>query len=420
MSKTVLVRADPAAHGIPSNEGVSPFVISRRWRRRIQNPLDSVHLSGFRISLRSSGMMAVKSRHSRERGYEGMEFATYSTYSMKRGDLYRALAPLMMIIFVMTVLAGCGPKEGQGRAKTQENITVAVTLWPASAPIYVSQEQGYFKDEALNVILQNNLSGHLGLDAVLSGKADLATAGETPIARAAMHGKPLSVIATICEIDRAILIIGRKDRGISAPQDLKGMSIGVVAGTTADFFLHIYLITSYIDPKDVRIVHLATDRVVDALLEGGVDAVSTWAPHTIVLRDKLGGNAMVLQDPSIYTMTWNIVATPDFVKKHPEPIRRFLGALIRANQFISEQPAETRAICSRHIGEDNALFDREWSDYRFIVALDQSLILNLEDQARWMFEGEGAAGRRLPNFMEFVHAAELKAIRPEAVKITGK
>ncbi|MBI4776202.1 MAG: NrtA/SsuA/CpmA family ABC transporter substrate-binding protein [Deltaproteobacteria bacterium] len=327
---------------------------------------------------------------------------------------------LVLLMIVVAGMAGCSPKEKQGGSQKQENIVVAVTPWPASAPIYVAQEKGYFKHEGLDVTLQTYLSGHLGLDAVLSGKADLATAGETPIARAAMHGKPLAVIATICEIDRAILIVGRKDRGISGPQDLKGKSIGVVAGTTSDFFLHIYLITSYIDPKDVRMVHLSTDRVVDALLKGEVDAVSTWAPHTIMLREKLAGNATVLQDPSIYTMTWDMAATQGFVRDRPEPIKRFLRAIISANEFISERPSETRAVFSRHIGADGSLFERDWIDYRFTAVLDQSLILNMEDQARWISKGEGAAGRRLPNFLDFVDASALKTIRPEAVRITGK
>jgi NitT/TauT family transport system substrate-binding protein len=330
--------------------------------------------------------------------------------------MYRAFVLLLIIVFCMT---GCSRKEEQGSSE-HKKLTIAVTAWPASAAFYVAHEKGYFKDEGLDATLQQNLSGHLGLDAVFSGKADLATAGETPIARAVIDGKPLAVIATVCEIDRAILIIARKDIGISSRDDLRGRRIGVVAGTTADFFLQIYLATSYIDPKDVRVVNLTTDKVVDALLNGEVDAVSTWAPHTVLLRDKLGGNAVVLHDPSIYTMTWDIVATQDFVKKNPECIKRLLRAIVRANQFIAEQPSDTRAICSKHIGADSPLFEREWADYGFTVELDQSLVLNLEDQARWISKRGGVGDRKAINFMDFIDAEGLKAVKPEAVTITGK
>ncbi len=248
----------------------------------------------------------------------------------------------------------------------------------------------------------------------------MATAGDTPIARAAIDAKPVAVVATISEINRGILIIARKDRGIATPDGLRGKRIGVVAGTTADFYLHIFLTTSYIDPEDVQIVSLETDKLVEALLTGEVDAVSTWSPHTIVLRDSLGDNAIVFHDPSIYTMTWNVAVTQEFAQDNPERIKKFLRAIIRANDFIREHPDEARAISAKHIGTDSALYDREWQDYRFTAVLDQSLVLNLEDQGRWMAEEEVGGASRPPNFVDFIYAEGLKAVQPEAVRIPGK
>jgi sulfonate transport system substrate-binding protein len=337
-----------------------------------------------------------------------------------RVDMYKALTSLLMAVFLLAGMNGCSREGEQGIVKQREKLTLAVTPWPASAPIYVAYENGYFEDEAIDLTLQSYSSGHLGLAAMLSGKTDLATAGETPIAIAAVDGKPIVVIATSCEIDRAIRIIGRKDKGISAPQDLKGKRIGVVSGTTADFFLHIYLTTSYIDLQEVQVVNLEADKLVDALLEGHVDAVSTWWPYTLVLLDNLGANGLALQDPDIYTMTWDMVATEDFVRRDPECIRRFLRAMIRADRFIAEQPAQARVICLRYIGTYSPLFEKEWTEYRFTLELDQSLILNMEDQARWMFDIQGAEDQRPPNFMDFIYAEGLKSVRPESVRIPGK
>jgi len=54
------------------------------------------------------------------------------------------------------------------------------------------------------------------------------------------------------------------------------------------------------------------------------------------------------------------------------------------------------------------------------TSLDQSLILNLEDQARWMLKREAGSAGRIPNFMDSIYAEGLKAADPAAVKITGK
>jgi ABC-type nitrate/sulfonate/bicarbonate transport system substrate-binding protein len=329
-------------------------------------------------------------------------------------------ALLLVVALAVAGTCGCNKESRQDASKKEDKIIVAVTPWPASAALYVARDKGYFKDEGLDVSFDSYISGHLGLDAVLSGKADLATVGDTPVARSVVAGKPIAVIATICEINRAILIVARKDRGILSPGDLRGKKVGVVAGTTADFFLRIFLTTTYINSKDVRIVSLETDEVVDALVGGEVDAVSTWSPHTMVARERLGDNAIFLDEPSIYKMTWNMAVTKAFVVNHPESIRRILRAIVRANAFIVKQPTETLAVTSKNIGAESLFFGREWEDYRFTAALDQSLLLNLEDQARWMLREEAGSGRRPPNFMDFIYTEGLKGVQPAAVRITGR
>jgi NitT/TauT family transport system substrate-binding protein len=327
---------------------------------------------------------------------------------------------LIVVVFLLTGIVGCGPKDEKSAPKELEKITIAVTPWPASAPIYVAHEKGYFRDEGLDATLHSYLSGHLGLDAVLSGKVDLATCGDTPIARAVLDGKPVAVIATISEIDRAIRIIARKDRAISKPKDLRGKKIGLVRGTTADFFLHTYLAAAYINPKDVRVVNVATDKLVGALLKGEVDAVSTWSPFTLMLLERLGGNAVILDQPSIYVMTWNITVTQQFAKNSPERIKKFLRAIVRASKFIREHTDEARKISAKHVGTDSPLYEREWPDYDFTAKLGQSLILNLEDQARRIINEEAGRARRPPDFMDYIYTGALRAVEPGAVTTAGK
>lgn len=327
---------------------------------------------------------------------------------------------LAVIALVLICLSGCGRKEETGTSDQYEKLIVTATGWPASAPLYVALEKGYLRNEGLDVTLNTVASGHLGLEAVLSGKADIALSGESPIVRAIIGGKPVAVIATVCSIDEAILIIARNDRGISSPGDLRGKRIGVVSTTTAHFYLDTYLATSFIDPGEVRVINFPTEKLVDALLNGEVDAVSTWSPHTIVLRSKLGSQALVFHDPNIYTMIWVMVTTQEFVAKRPETTRRLLRAIIRANEFISGQPAETQAITSKYMGTDSPFLRSEWRDYHFAALLDQSLILNLEDQARWIVKRETDGARKVHNMLGFIHVDALRDVAPDAVRITGK
>jgi hypothetical protein len=63
---------------------------------------------------------------------------------------------------------------------------------------------------------------------------------------------------------------------------------------------------------------------------------------------------------------------------------------------------------------------RNNTDYPFTASLEQILLLNLEDQARWMIRKYLESTRSPPNFMHFIEADGLKNVEPTAVRITGK
>lgn len=332
----------------------------------------------------------------------------------------RRIVPLLLCVVLCTILfAGCG-RGSQGAADGLKKITFNVSPLLGSAAIYVAHEKGYFEDEGLDVALERYASGQSSLQAVLSGNGEFSAVAETPIAYAAVRGKALAVVATIAKIERASLIVARKDRSISQAADLKGKKIGAVPGTTADFFLHVYLTTSYIDPKEVHLVDLRSEAIVPALLAGDVDAVSTWSPLTIALQDKLGDNAVILDEPGLYALTWNLVVTRDLLRLDPDAIVRVLRAIIRANRFITEQPDEARAVTARNIGADIAAVARQWADTKPTAVLDQDLILDLEDQARWILKREAVVGQQIPNFLDFIDTSALRTVAPDAVRIVER
>jgi NitT/TauT family transport system substrate-binding protein len=139
-----------------------------------------------------------------------------------------------------------------------------------------------------------------------------------------------------------------------------------------------------------------------------------------VLQDRLGDNATVLTDPGVYVMSWNIVVTSEFARENQKKVERFLRAVSRANDFIRKRPVEARAILTKHMGLESTLYEKEWQDYRFTLELEQTLILNLEDQARWMVSGDITNARSVPDFLDFVHTDSLRLVVPDAIRIAGK
>jgi NitT/TauT family transport system substrate-binding protein len=58
-----------------------------------------------------------------------------------------------------------------------------------------------------------------------------------------------------------------------------------------------------------------------------------------------------------------------------------------------------------------------WSESLFSISLDQSLIVTMEDEARWMIKNNLTSEKQIPDFLGYIYEDALKAIKPEAVNI---
>ncbi|MEW5743945.1 MAG: ABC transporter substrate-binding protein [Nitrospirota bacterium] len=313
-------------------------------------------------------------------------------------------------------LAGCDQGSRRPGGAAREQVTFAVVPLPLSAPVYVAAEKGYFRDEGLNVTLAAYSSGKEALTAVIAGTAAFGVTAETPVVYAVLQGAAVSVIATIAETDSSTKIVARKDRGIHAPEDLRGKRIGVTSGTNNEFFLYSFLLFNEMSSREVRTVDIGADQIPGALLRGEVDAVSIWEPHVSVLEEKLGDKALVFHSKALYVMSWNVVSRQELVARSPGTVRKILHALSRAEELIAANGEEARKITASAAGTDLRILARQWNAYTFNLSLSQTLLLSLEEQARWALAG-CCPEAEMPNFLTFMHAEALTTVAPEAVTL---
>ena len=325
-------------------------------------------------------------------------------------------AVMLLTVAAVFVCSGTGCTR-QEQAGPPEKITIAYSSIPHTALFHIAFAKGFFSAEGLDVTAQPHEFGKLALNSLLEGKADLATPADTPIMFAVTGGKSIYVIAMIATSNKATAIIARKDRGIIVPSDLRGKRIGIVRRTTAEFFMDSFLSTRGIDRKEVKVVDLTPNEMPNALARGRVDAVSTWNPVLKNAQKALGDNAIVFYDENIYSDIFCIAAWQEFVKKHPEAVRKVLRALIRAEAFMKQNHEESRRLIAEFIKVDETILDELWNSFDFRVTLDQTLVVSLEDQTRWALRNKLIDGTAMPNYLDFIYFDGLNSVKPEAVKI---
>jgi NitT/TauT family transport system substrate-binding protein len=256
-------------------------------------------------------------------------------------------------------------------------------------------------------------AGRLALAAALAGEVDYATCAETPIVGAVVREQEPAVVATICRINNMNAVIGRADRGIASVADLRGKRIAVLRGTNADYFLHILLVTSGVDPHSVSVVPKNAETLIEAVVSGEVDGASVFMPYTVELTDALGANAVVIEEPGLYVTNWSIASSRSCASRNTDTSARLLRALHRANEFIAANPAEAQRITAERTGLRAEVIEEQWGDHHWAVGLDQALVLTMEDQARWLL-GDDAD---LPDFLRYIDASAAERVRSESVRL---
>lgn len=298
-----------------------------------------------------------------------------------------------------------------------EPITIGVVPAEGNAPIYVAQEKGFFSRNGLNVTVRDYASSLDGLDAVTKGEMNLAFSSEFAIVGRAFKKDNLSIIGSIVK-SVAWHVIARKDHSIENITDLKGKKVALLRQTIGEFYLGRFLDLHGMNIADVTLVNTSISQFVDVISDGSVDAIVVWQAYAIPIKGRLGNNAVMWQAQENQPIFSVISGRTDWVTQHPETVKRFLKALNQAKNYITSHQTEAKAIVQKRLKTDDAILTDIWPNYNFSLSLELSLLVAMDDEARWMIDNNLTTEKEVPDFYDYIYLDGLKSVKPEAVNIS--
>jgi NitT/TauT family transport system substrate-binding protein len=333
---------------------------------------------------------------------------------MKMPPLLRAAAPLLLV----GAAIGLGLFAWQrSHSPTAESITIAIPTQMSAGTVFVARDKGYFTRQKLTLTVQSFTLGKQALQSVLDDKADLALVADVPFMFARASGHQVAVVATVFASRQTMALLGRRDRGISAPGDVAGKTLGTVKGTNAEYFLDKLLAIHNISDASVKIIALDPAQFDDALRSGKVDALTAWNPLLNRMQAAYGSNATVLMEPDMFVYRFLLVGKKVFLDAHPERVQRVLAALNDAVASIQEQPADAQSLIARDIGLQAQQLGASFRASDYALSLDQSLLLSLDDQTRWAMKRGLIPAGKVPNYLDAIDARPLSLVQPDAVEL---
>ncbi len=308
------------------------------------------------------------------------------------------------------------PKEYTAGVQKEIILGCETSFLPST--VWIAENKGYFQEGGLKVKIKEFGSGKTALATMLSeGNLDMVTVAQTPVVFNSFKRSDYVIIGTMACSDKDVKILARRDKGIKNSSDLRGRKVGITKGSTGHFFLALFLTRHGLKLSEVETTDLEAPDLPGALAKGQVDAISTWEPHILNARKLLGEKALLLPAEGIFREDFYFVAKRNFVENNPEILKNFLRAIKKGEEFIQENREESINIVSRRLKLDKELTASTWNDFNFQLMLDQTILVTLEDEARWVIR-EGLNDKKIaPNYLHFIYTDALEEVKPEAVTI---
>jgi NitT/TauT family transport system substrate-binding protein len=341
-------------------------------------------------------------------------------FPMKRAKHF-ALVFIVIIIILVTVLGSFfyfNEQFSSGNGK--DNVSFG-TFFGSSEPypalVYIAQGQRFFAQNGINLTIRDYASATIALNAALSNQVNLVMSSEYAfVATNVLKQGNLNIIATIDKA-QSVSIVGRKDRGIETIPDLQGKKIGLTFQIAPQFYLARFLELNNIDLQNVDQVNVPTTEYVSAIVNGTVDAVVVSDSSISQIENQLPNDTVVWSVQSSQLLDMVVSAKNDWIRQHPDLTTRFLKSLSEAEDYSANHPSGAQTIVQKQLNITNSVMTEKWASHEFSLSLDQSLVLAMQDEARWMISSNLTNATAIPNFLNYIYVKGLETARPSAVNV---
>jgi ABC-type nitrate/sulfonate/bicarbonate transport system substrate-binding protein len=337
-------------------------------------------------------------------------------------------AQILLLVFVLAGLSSAyliwlyNHQNGSTNGSSP-TIKIGIQASPAMAVVMVAKDKGFFDAERVDVTLTLFAAGKLALQANLAGSVDYSISGEVPTCLAVLQGNDLRVVAQVVERTvNEVRVVAKRDEHATSPEryfKAKRRKLSTSFGGGPEMYTHSFLKHYGIKASDVEIISQAPGDMPAALESGTVDAVAIFDPFAFIAERRLGVQGVTFKDETIYSELYVMNASSLQVAKQPEVIEKILRALLKASDFIRENPEDAKKIVQNYTKLDKEVIDGIWGSFVFKPALTKQLINYWEAETTWAKEtGKVDTKTLMPDFRkQVIDATFLQKIAPNTVQL---
>lgn len=281
-----------------------------------------------------------------------------------------------VLLTAITVLTGCGKSQTNTSKQNSKTNSLNVGYLPSPGHLlyFVAQEEGYFKDEGLDVNLVLFNENNSELAALESGKIDVGAFGSSELVTFLGDGHDITVFGGAMIAGHGLIVKPELVKGI--PESdwsldlLKGKNIGV-EGVDSGHIVYRSALKKLGLENDVEFKVFADGAdAYNSLKSNDIDAAILYSPYRILAEDE--GYVILSNSGKVEGYEDHVccrqAALTSTLEKEPDTYTAFLRSLIRAYRFYQENPDKTIDDLAKYVDVDKESLKKDTYEYDSQIA----------------------------------------------------
>jgi NitT/TauT family transport system substrate-binding protein len=253
----------------------------------------------------------------------------------------------------LTGAAVLGLDQASAAELEQSSLTLGVGGKPLLyyLPLTIAEQKGFFKEQGLDVTINDFGGGAKSLQALIGGSIDVVAGAYEHTIRMQAKGQDIQAVIELGRYPGIVLAV-RKDLAgeVKSAADLVGRKVGVTApGSSTNFFVNYLMAKAGADPKEAAYIGVGAGlSAVAAMQQGEIDAIVNLDPVISKLQDD--GAIEILADARTEAGTRAIFggSNPaavvylknDFIEANPNTVQAIVNAFKKAIDWLATATPE--------------------------------------------------------------------------------
>ncbi|MDQ2837745.1 MAG: ABC transporter substrate-binding protein [Actinomycetota bacterium] len=291
-----------------------------------------------------------------------------------RAKFWRTRALVLLLAGALLATSACSSsKSGSSGSGGSTKLTIGVggQSLLVYLPTTLAYQLGYYKEQGLDVKLEDLQAGSKALTALLGGSVDVTSGYYDHTIQTQAKGKSIESFVTMLQLPALALVVSPKyGKTVNSIADLKGGKIGVTApGSSTDFFLNFLLKQAGMSTGDVSHQAIGGGSTAVAAMEQGTVNAAVMIDPAISELAKRDPNTKIVDDLRTQAGVQKVYGTSQYpaavlysssswVKAHPDVAKKLAAAIVKTLQWISSHTAAdiTAKMPASFVGTDKDLY----------------------------------------------------------------